>query len=62
MLSRGYIAPVRHAAGLLAQRAFLRAATSRGTFVLGVWPAGEELTTIDRAESSLSVVPGTGVL
>ena len=42
--------------------AFLRAAAARGTSVLGVWPAGGELTTTDRAEGSLSVVPGTGVL
>ena len=37
--------------------AFLRAAAARGTSVLGVWPAGGELTTTDRAEDSLSVVP-----
>ena len=37
--------------------AFLRAAASRGISVLGVWPAGGELTTTDRAEDSLSVVP-----
>ena len=37
--------------------AFLRAAPTRGTSVLGVWPVGGELTTTDRAEDSLSVVP-----
>ena len=42
--------------------AFLRSASSRGTSVLGVWPAGGELTTTDRAESSLSVVSGTSVV
>ena len=41
--------------------AFLRAAAARGTSVLGVWPAGGELTTADRAEDSLSVVPAASM-
>ena len=38
----------------------LRAAAARQISVLGVWPAGGDLTTTDRAEGSLSVVPGAG--
>ena len=41
--------------------AFLKAAAARGTTVLGVWPAGGELTPTDRAEDSLSVVPAASL-